>query len=185
MSKPTGGLVVLELLFSEVLRNMPQRMADELAEGYRQGKSIKLLLAQSAHGNDRQTAFGAALTEDKSWRADEKTERTTADLVTELEFERAKFFVVALAVGFENDSVFIFGDDADKLEKLNAAIKAGGEPVGFIGIVKDDEACTIYARTLAEYAGDQEVSLYLNQLCENVKTLLQIEIAEKKEGWVN
>ncbi len=111
--------------------------------------------------------------------------RTTVDLVSELEAEREKFFAVALAVDFENSTTFVFGDEDDKLHKLNTAIEQGGEPIGLLGIVQIPGSCTIYSRLLQEHSDDQALSLYMDRLCGMFKTLLRLEIAQKKPGWVN
>lgn len=111
--------------------------------------------------------------------------RTMTDLISELEAERDKFFAVALAVGFESSTTFVFADEADKLRKLNMAVAQGGEPVGLIGVVQVPGSCTIYSRALTEHKEDEWVGSYLERLCGMIKTLLRIETAEKKPGWVN
>jgi hypothetical protein len=65
--------------------------------------------------------------------------RTSVDLVNELEAEAAHYTKVALAVGFENTTLFIFGGADDNLTTLNAMMLDGGEPVGFLAYHSDGE----------------------------------------------
>jgi hypothetical protein len=58
--------------------------------------------------------------------------RTSVDLINELETEGSHYTKVALAVGFENTTRFIFSGADDNLPKLNAMMLEGGEPVGFL-----------------------------------------------------
>ena len=53
-------------------------------------------------------------------------------LIKELSKEGARFTRVALVVGFEESSQFLWSDDPTNLEKLNTMIQSGGEPVGLI-----------------------------------------------------
>ena len=106
-------------------------------------------------------------------------------LISELDAERSKFFAVALVVGFENHTEFVFADESEKIQKLNKAIEHDGEPVGMLGVVQIPGNCTIYTRVLKEHVQDEWVIPYLDRLTEMFKTLLRLEIAEKKSGWVN
>jgi hypothetical protein len=60
--------------------------------------------------------------------------RTTADLIAELEDESENFDAVGIAVGFDENAIFIFADDADRIEKLSVALGQGGQAIGLIGI---------------------------------------------------
>jgi hypothetical protein len=63
-----GGLAVLQVLFKEVLQQMPPEKADELAEGYHGGKNIMLVIGVSSYGKHCKTAFGWKLSDDQGWR---------------------------------------------------------------------------------------------------------------------
>ena len=56
--------------------------------------------------------------------------RTTAEVIAELETEAERFTHVALAVGFENTTLFIMSGEDRKISKLNQMIEQGGEPIG-------------------------------------------------------
>jgi hypothetical protein len=64
-----------------------------------------------------------------------KEERSTLDLIEELEAEAPKFTSVMLAVELdEHKAAFIFANDPERLSKLDNAMRAGGNPLGFIGL---------------------------------------------------
>ena len=68
--------------------------------------------------------------------------RSTLDLIRELESEAAKFTALALIVGFEEHSEYVWNADGtaeQKLQKLNEMIGRGGKPVGFVGYVHQQE----------------------------------------------
>jgi hypothetical protein len=93
------------------------------------------------------------------------TKRTTADLIEELESEAQNFTMIALAVGFEKETKFVFGTDAGKLEKLNRLIERGGKPIGYLGqLVLEPGRTMIKTRPLEEYAAVEWVRRYLEAL---------------------
>ena len=116
--------------------------------------------------------------------------RSTLDLISELDAEKAKFFCVALAVGFEKNTTFVWASEMDRLEKLNEAVAAGGEPVGLIGVVQSSAdlghgELAFYTRLLAEHAGKEWAEEYLGVLVEEVATLLKVRSIEKRPDWPN
>jgi len=58
--------------------------------------------------------------------------RNTPDLIAELEDEPREHGYVAMAVGFETSTVFVYPRDENRLAMLNSAIQVGGTPVGLI-----------------------------------------------------
>lgn len=71
LNKLTGGLGTLRLLFQEILQQIPPEKAEELAEGYRRGENIVIVIGESSYGQDKKTAFGYTLTKSQNWRGDE------------------------------------------------------------------------------------------------------------------
>jgi hypothetical protein len=65
--------------------------------------------------------------------------RSTLDLIEQLETEAAQHFTCVLAVAFENTSVMIAANQADRLQLLTDATKQGGTPIGLIVSDKDGE----------------------------------------------
>lgn len=112
--------------------------------------------------------------------------RATKDLIYELDQESAKFFCVGLPIGFENDSTFVFVHEEDRLEKLNEAVKHGGEPIGLVGFVKqNDYGGTFCTRLLAEYAQEEWAKSYLKKLAKGIARAMGISEALEKDGWLN
>lgn len=99
--------------------------------------------------------------------------RTTVDLIEELEGEKSNFTNAALAVGFQSTTIFIFATEADKLDKLNLAVKAGGEPVGLLGIDMHNGLLSIQQRPLQEYAEEEWVKPYLHAQAANLREKLK------------
>ena len=99
--------------------------------------------------------------------------RTTIDLIEELEAEKDNFTNAALAVGFESTTIFIFATEADKLDKLNLTVKAGGEPVGLLGVDMHNGLLSIQQRPLQEYAKEEWVRPYLQALTSNLREKLK------------
>ena len=94
--------------------------------------------------------------------------RTTASLIDELKAEAPKFDVLALAVGFEKETKFVFANDPDALKQLNEHVENGGYPMGYIGTVKTmKNRLEVRTRPLEEHAGDAFVPEYLHRLSEN------------------
>jgi hypothetical protein len=113
--------------------------------------------------------------------------RSTMDLIEELENEAQKFrqeavatgrqSLVALAVGFENRTVFVYdseGDKQSKLAKLNEAVAGGGEPIGMIAIIYARREGTFYSRLLAEYAHEPQLHSYLKKLITTCAQLIGV-----------
>lgn len=92
--------------------------------------------------------------------------RNSLDVITELREEAAtdRFAIVALAIGFESTTAFIFSTDPNPVEKLNAFVRQGGEPVGFLGLTRGQKEMTVEARSLKEFERQQWVDEYLTIL---------------------
>ncbi len=115
--------------------------------------------------------------------------RGTRDLIEELNRESKQFNLVALVVGFEKRSDFVYASDENSLEKLNGLLEAGGEPIGLIGITLDKNVGIIRVRALQEYEDQEWVKGYLGEL---VATIGQGIIASGKaksfvrgNRWIN
>jgi hypothetical protein len=93
--------------------------------------------------------------------------RTTADLIAELEGESENFDAVGIAVGFEQNAMFIFADDTDRIEKLNAALGQGGQAIGLIGIRQLGKRFAVLSRVFREYKGEQWAKEFLDELSDS------------------
>jgi hypothetical protein len=61
-----------------------------------------------------------------------KLMRNTPELIAELENEAREHWNAAIVVGLEDSTVYVLPQDENPLAMLNAAIQAGGIPVGLI-----------------------------------------------------
>src|SRR5690349_11600325 len=89
------------------------------------------------------------------------------DLIEELKqhAEEPGCVFSALIVGFEHSTEFVFSDRANPLDRLNAFIRQGGEPVGILSMFH--EGCgkrVVKAQLLAEYADESWAQQYLASL---------------------
>ena len=100
--------------------------------------------------------------------------KTTLDLIRELEGEAADCSTVALAIGFENTTLFIFSGEQDKLKKLNGMINEGGETIGFLKCHSNEEGqvTSIACCPLEEYAAEPWAQDYLEHLIHGMVSLL-------------
>jgi hypothetical protein len=110
--------------------------------------------------------------------------RTTVDLIEELETEAPKFTHVLLAVGFEHATIFIRADDPNRLNALNDAVSAGGEPVGLICLKVGDGHASFSRRALQEYAEEEWVVHYLDNLIGKAAEELNQAIDGRTNGWI-
>lgn len=92
--------------------------------------------------------------------------RTTKELIEELH-SVADCLIVALVIGFENTTDFVFqskGTKAEQVEKLNSAIKAGGEPIGLLAVKQGPESGGVVVRLFQEHKGNQGLMEYMHTL---------------------
>jgi hypothetical protein len=92
--------------------------------------------------------------------------RTSAELIAELESESPNFDAVCIAVAFEENAEVIFANDANHLEKLNAALARAGKAIGLIGIRKEGQVLTLSSRPFREYKGKHWAREFLANLSD-------------------
>ena len=116
--------------------------------------------------------------------------RTTADLIKELVDESRKFVSLNLVVGFETECKMINAKETDALQRLNKLVKAGGEPIGFIGVLNEaTQAKSVLAkvvvRTVKEYDSHPGIKAALERVAEafgHQMRLAGAKIHEDKPG---
>ncbi len=98
--------------------------------------------------------------------------RNTADLVDEMLDEAKKAWLVAIAVGFHDDTKFIFSSSKHPLEELNSLVKNGGFPVGLLRFEKEDGSVQGSYRPFREYEKESWTAAYLAGLLENTGNIV-------------
>ena len=98
--------------------------------------------------------------------------RKTADLIQEMKEEAKKAWLVAIAVGFENETKFVFSSGSRPLEDLNTLVKRGGAPIGLLRFEKENSSVQGLYRPFEEYENEQWVKNYLAGLLENTEEII-------------
>jgi ABC-type phosphate transport system substrate-binding protein len=98
--------------------------------------------------------------------------KKTSDLVNEMLTEAKKAWLVAIAVGFENETKFVFSSQRHPLEELNQLVQKGGSPIGLLRF--DNENATIQGsyRPFEEYENEEWVKKYLAGLLDHAGDII-------------
>ena len=75
---------------------------------------------------------------------------TVKEMIAELRTDADQFFYSALAVGFENTTVFVTPKDKNALRTLEEAVALGGVPIGFIAARKNGRTLEFVQRALID-----------------------------------
>ena len=98
--------------------------------------------------------------------------RKTADLVKEMLDAAKGARLVAIAVGFTDETQFVFSTDLHPLEKLNGFITKGGSPIGLLRFVTAGSAVQGSYRPFEEYTGQEWVNGYLAGLLDHAQEIV-------------
>jgi hypothetical protein len=102
----------------------------------------------------------------------ELTMRKTSDLVNEMRTEAKNAWLVAIAVGFENETKFVFSSSTHPLEDLNKLVQSGGAPLGLLRFEKENTSVQGSYRPFEEYGNEPWVTGYLSGLLENTESIV-------------
>jgi ABC-type phosphate transport system substrate-binding protein len=100
--------------------------------------------------------------------------RKTSDLVDEMLTEAKKVWLVAIAVGFENETKFVFSSRRHPLEELNQLVQKGGSPLGLLRFEKENATIQGSYRPFEEYENEAWVKEYLAGLLANVGDIVAL-----------
>jgi len=100
--------------------------------------------------------------------------RKTSDLVNEMLAEAKNAYLVAIAVGFENDTRFVFSSQKQLLGELNQLIQKGGSPIGLLRFDKENSQIQGSFRPFEEYADEEWAKKYLAGLLENTGEIISL-----------
>jgi hypothetical protein len=98
--------------------------------------------------------------------------RKTSDLVNEMLNEAKNAWLVAIAVGFENDTRFVFSSQRQPLGELNQLVQKGGSPIGLLRFDKEGTEIQGSYRPFEEYATEEWVKKYLAGLLDNAGEII-------------
>ena len=98
--------------------------------------------------------------------------RKTSDLVDEMLTEAKNAWLVAIAVGFEGETKFVFSRQKHPLEALNQLVQNGGSPVGLLRFDKENSNIQGSFRPFEEYAREEWAGKYLAGLLDNTADII-------------
>jgi hypothetical protein len=100
--------------------------------------------------------------------------RKTSDLVNEMLKEAKNAWLVAIAVGFENDTEFVFSSQRQPLGELNQLVQKGGSPIGLLRFDKENSQIQGSFRPFEEYANEDWAKKYLAGLLDNTAEIISL-----------
>jgi hypothetical protein len=100
--------------------------------------------------------------------------RKTSDLVNEMLTEAKKVWLVAIAVGFENETKFVFSSRRHPLEELDQLVQKGGSPIGLLRFDKENSTIQGSYRPFEEYENEAWVKEYLAGLLANAGDIVAL-----------
>jgi hypothetical protein len=100
--------------------------------------------------------------------------RKTTDLIDEMFTEAKKAWLVAIAVGFENETKFVFSSRKRPLEELNQLVQKGGSPIGLLRFDKVNSMIEGSYRPFEEYGNEEWAKKYLSGLLDNMGEIIDL-----------
>ena len=105
---------------------------------------------------------------------------TTSDLIKEMQEEAKTAWLVAIAVGYHDDTRFVFSSGKDPLADLNKLVKERGFPIGLLRFEKENNTVQGSYRPFKEYAQVDWVGKYLADLLEHTDTIVALSMHQQE-----
>ncbi len=100
--------------------------------------------------------------------------RNTSDLVNEMLTEAKNTYLVAIAVGFPNETKFVFSSAKFPLIDLNKLVQMEGAPIGLLRFEKENAIIQGSFSPFFEYEKETWAGKYLAGLLENAGDILTL-----------
>jgi hypothetical protein len=100
--------------------------------------------------------------------------RKTSELVDEMRAEAKKAWLVAIAVGFETETNFVFSSRRHPQEELDLLVKRGGSPIGLLRFEKENSTVQGSYRPFAEYENVDWAKEYLAGLLDKTGEIIEL-----------
>lgn len=100
--------------------------------------------------------------------------RKTSELVDEMRAEAKNSWLVAIVVGFESETKFVFSSRRHPVEVLDQLVRNGGSPIGLLRFDKKISTIQGSYRPFIEYENEDWVKNYLAGLLENTGEIVAI-----------
>ena len=98
--------------------------------------------------------------------------RKTADLINEMIAGAKGAFLVAIVVGFEKETQFVFSSDIHPLDTLNRLVTKGGSAVGLLRFDRVGAEVEGSYRPFEEYGNEEWVKTYLAGLLNHPEEII-------------
>lgn len=105
-----------------------------------------------------------------------RSPRSTPNLIVELRARATTLTLAAIALVNNDATQFVFAVDDDPLEKLNALIRAGGHPIGIVGVRIRRGAVEFHVQPFVEYQRNPDALAYLQSLRIPFLTLMRTHV---------
>ena len=99
--------------------------------------------------------------------------RKTSDLINEMLTEAKETWLVAIAVGFEKETKFVFSSRRHPLEELNQLVQRGGSPIGLLRFDKVNATIQGSYRPFEEYENEEWAKKYLAGLLDHLEEIIE------------
>jgi hypothetical protein len=106
--------------------------------------------------------------------------RETSDLVNEMLTVAKEAWLVAIAVGFEDETKFVFSLGKQPLKELNQLVEKGGYPIGLLRFDKENSKIQGSYRPFREYENEEWVKKYLAGLLDNAGDIIALSQQKHK-----
>jgi hypothetical protein len=100
--------------------------------------------------------------------------RKTSELIDEMRAEAKSAWLVAIAVGFETETKFVFSSRKHPLEELDQLVKNGGSPIGLLRFDKEKTKVQGSYRPFEEYESAEWANKYLAGLLDNTGEIIEL-----------
>jgi hypothetical protein len=104
----------------------------------------------------------------------------TSDLVKEMQEEAKTAWLVAIAVGYHNETKFVLSSSENPLQELDTLVKQRGFPIGLLRFEKENNTVQGSYRPFKEYESVDWVGNYLAGLLEHTDAIIGLSQHQEK-----
>ncbi len=100
--------------------------------------------------------------------------RKTSDLVNEMLAVAKDAWLVAIVIGFQDETKFVFSSQQNPLEALNRLVQKGGSPIGLLRFSRVNGKVQGSYRPFEEYENEPWVTGYLAGLLAEAESIVAL-----------
>ena len=91
-------------------------------------------------------------------------------------------WLVAIAVGYHDDTKFVFSSAKNPLEELNTLVKERGFPIGLLPFEKENNTVQGSYRPFKEYENADWIGKYFIDLLDHTDTIIALSMHQKESS---